>query len=55
VPRKYLRNVADILKGIHAFEGRQAAHDKAQAVFEKLTSVRLKEATAKVEKPWPRR
>jgi len=49
VPRKHVRTVADMLKAIHACEDRQAAQDKAQAVIEKLTSMRLKEAATKVE------
>ena len=40
--------VADMLKAIHASEDRQAAQDKAEAVIEKLTAMRLKEAAAKV-------
>jgi len=49
VPSKHVRMVADMLKAIHACEDRQAAQDKAQAVIEKLKSMRLKEAAAKVE------
>ena len=40
--------MADMLKAIHACEDRQAAQVKAQAVVEKLTAMRLKEAAAKV-------
>ena len=36
-------------------EDRQAAQDKAQAVIEKLTAMRLKEAAAKVREALRRR
>jgi transposase-like protein len=48
VPNKHMRPVADMLKAIHAAEDRQAAQDKAEAVIEKLTMMRLKEAASKV-------
>lgn len=48
VPSKHIRTVADMLKAIHACEDRQAAQDKAQAVIEKLTELRLREAADKV-------
>ena len=48
VPSKHMRTVADMLKAIHACEDRQAAQVKAQAVVEKLTAMRLKDAAAKV-------
>lgn len=48
VPSKHIRTVADMLKAIHACEDRQAAQDKAQAVIEKLTEMRLREAADKV-------
>lgn len=48
VPSKHIRTVADMLKAIHACEDRQAAHDKAQAVIDKLTEMRLREAADKV-------
>ena len=48
VPSKHMRTVADMLKAIHACEDRQAAQARAQAVIEKLTAMRLKEAAAKV-------
>jgi len=48
VPSKHMRPVADMLKAIHAAEDRQAAQDKAAAVIEKLTTMRLKEAAGKV-------
>jgi hypothetical protein len=37
-----------MLKAIHACEDRQAAQDKAEAVIEKLTGMRPKEAACKV-------
>ena len=43
-----MRAVADMLKAIHACEDRQAAQDKAAAVIEKLSAMRLKEAASKV-------
>jgi transposase-like protein len=48
VPRKHMRAVADMLKAIHACEDRQAALDKAEAVIEKLTAMRLQKAADKV-------
>jgi transposase-like protein len=48
VPSKHMRAVADMLKAIHAAEDRQAAQDKAEAVIEKLSTMRLKEAASKV-------
>ena len=48
VPSKHMRSVADMLKAIHACEDRQAALAKAEAVIEKLSAMRLKEAAAKV-------
>jgi transposase-like protein len=48
VPSKHMRPVADMLKAIHAAEDRQAAQDKAEAVIEKLTDMRLKEAATKI-------
>ena len=48
VPSKHMRPVADMLKAIHAAEDRQAAQDKAEAVIEKLSAMRLKEAASKV-------
>lgn len=37
-----------MLKAIHAAEDREAAQDKAHAVIEKLTDMRLKEAAQRV-------
>jgi len=48
VPSKHMRTVSDMLKAIHACEDRPAAQAKAEAVIEKLTIMRLKEAAAKV-------
>jgi putative transposase len=48
VPSKHLRTVSDMLKAIHACEDRPAAQAKAEAVIEKLTAMRLKEAADKV-------
>jgi len=44
-----MRTVADMLKAIHAAEDREAAQEKAEAVIEKLSSMRLKEATQRVQ------
>lgn len=48
VPSKHLRAVSDMLKAIHACEDREAALAKAQAVIEKLESMHLKEAAARI-------
>ena len=48
VPSKHMRAVADMLKAIHACEDREAAQDKANAVIEKLTCLRLKEAAERI-------
>ncbi len=48
VPSKHMRPVADMLKAIHACEDREAAQEKAEAVIEKLRTMRLKEASSKV-------
>jgi transposase-like protein len=48
-PSKLMRTVADMLKAIHAAEDREAAQEKAEAVIEKLSSMRLKEATQRVQ------
>ena len=44
VPKGRVKEVAAMLKAIHAQEDRQAARDKAQAVVEKLTAMRLGQA-----------
>lgn len=46
VPKTKLKDVAAMLKAIHAQEDRQAAQDKAQAVVKKLESLRLGKAAA---------
>jgi len=48
VPSKHMRPVADMLKAIHACEDRPSARIKAEAVIEKLTAMKLKEAAGKV-------
>ncbi len=45
---KHLRTVSDMLEAIHACKDRQAAQAKADAIIEKLTALRLKEAAAKI-------
>ena len=42
VPSKHMRSVADMLKAIYACEHRQTALAKAEAVIEKLATMRLK-------------
>lgn len=49
VPRGKVKNVARMLKAIHASEDRQAAVEKARAVVEKLKSQKLHQAAAKLE------
>jgi transposase-like protein len=44
VPKSKVKDVAAMLKAIHAQEDRQAALDKAQAVVEKLESMKLAKA-----------
>ena len=48
-PRKHMREVTRMLKAIHAQESKEAARKKARDVAEKLRSMRLNEATKKVE------
>ena len=48
VPSKHLRAVSDMLKAIHACEDREAVLAKAQAVIEKLETMHLKEAAARI-------
>ena len=50
VPRGKMREVAAMLKAIHAQESREAAEAKAQNVIEKLTAMKLKAAADLVEK-----
>ena len=49
VPRKKMPEVAAMLKAIHASEDKQAAVEKAGAVFSKLEEMKLKEAAKKVQ------
>lgn len=49
VPRKKSREVAAMLKAIHAQEDKQAALEKAKRVVEKLKGMKLPEAAKKVE------
>ena len=49
VPSKHMRAATDMLKAIHACEDREAAQDKAVAVIEKLTAMRLKEAAQRIQ------
>jgi len=48
VPRGKMKEVAAMLKAIHAQEDKQAAQDKAQAVAEKLEDMKLSRAAEKV-------
>lgn len=48
VPQKRRREVAAMLKAIHASEDKEAAHAKAELVIEKLKNLKLKEAAKKV-------
>jgi len=48
-PRTKTREVAAMLKAIHAQENKEAAREKAQAVAQKLREMKLKEAAKKVE------
>jgi transposase-like protein len=48
VPKSKVRDVAAMLKAIHAQEDRQAALDKAQAVVEKLEAMKLGQAASVV-------
>ncbi len=49
VPRGKMKDVAAMLKAIHAQEDKAAAQEKAKAVFAKLKEMKLKEAAKKVE------
>jgi len=48
VPRKRVKDVAAMLKAIHASEDKAAARQKAEQIIEKLEGLRLKEAAKKV-------
>ena len=49
VPRNRMREVARMLKAIHAQESKEAARKKAADVVEQLRAMKLKEAAKKVE------
>lgn len=49
VPRSKVKDVAAMLKAIHAQEDQKAAQEKAKAVVQKLKDMKLKEAAKKVE------
>lgn len=49
VPRGKVKEVAAMLKAIHAQEDKDAAQEKAKAVVQKLREMKLKEAAKKVE------
>lgn len=48
-PRSKMKDVAAMLKAIHAQENKAAAREKAHAVVQKLRNMKLKEAAKKVE------
>ena len=48
-PRSKAKLVTKMLKAIHAQESKKAAREKAKAVVEELRSMKLKEASKKVE------
>lgn len=48
-PRSKVKDIAQMLKAIHAQEDLEAARDKARAVAEQLCNMKLKEAAAKIE------
>ena len=48
VPRKTVKEVAKMLKAIHAQENKEAARKKAEAVAEELRNMKLKEASKKI-------
>lgn len=48
-PRSKMKDVAAMLKAIHAQENKAAAREKARAVVQKLRDMKLKEAAKKVE------
>ena len=49
VPKSKVKNVAKMLKAIHAQENKKAAREKARAVVAELKSMKLPEAVKKVE------
>lgn len=48
-PRSRMKEVAAMLKAIHAQESKEAAREKAKAVAQKLREMKLKEAAQKIE------
>lgn len=48
VPRKRVKDVAAMLKAIHASEDKQAAREKAKQIHEKLENLRLTKAAKKI-------
>lgn len=50
VPAKWMPMVAAMLKAIHASEDKQAAMEKAEAVYAKLVAMKLREAAKKIQK-----
>lgn len=48
VPAKRMKEVAAMLKAIHASEDKEAAMEKAESVVEKLSSLKLREAAKKI-------
>ena len=48
-PRSRMKEVAAMLKAIHAQESKEAAREKAKAVTQKLREMKLKEAAQKIE------
>ena len=49
VPKSKVKNVAKMLKAIHAQESKKASREKAKAVIAELRSMKLPEAAKKVE------
>ncbi len=49
-PRSKVKDVAAMLKAIHAQENKEAARQKAQMIVQKLREIKLKEAADKIEK-----
>jgi transposase-like protein len=49
VPAKKMKEVAAMLKAIHASEDKEAAMEKAESVVEKLNGMKLREAAKKVK------
>ena len=49
MPKSKVKNVAKMLKAIHAQESKKAARDKAKAVIAELRAMKLPEAAKKVE------